>query len=246
MVLSPGLVSFLPAPVPGAGAWAVGDLGSLESTLAKGLGKAPPVLLDAVPTPTTVPSSEQDSYPGGAPPQEGAVDPATQASTYAAAIQGASCLPDVSGLLLDRLVDDHTAPKPPTGLYYASGDAKPSARAVEQAIGTVGRGAVVCPGLAARVTPTTLTFPGQLSRSAAASVVLGCSRDCLYLVALDRANGRPLIARRGSLNGGDVPRTIILPKRKLPAGSYRLDVRLVSRVDPGAVDRERSGLLSAG
>ncbi|HEY4236805.1 MAG TPA: D-glucuronyl C5-epimerase family protein, partial [Gaiellaceae bacterium] len=35
----PGLVSFLPAPVPGAGVWAVGDLGSLESTLAKELGK---------------------------------------------------------------------------------------------------------------------------------------------------------------------------------------------------------------
>jgi hypothetical protein len=242
----PGLVSFLPAPVPGAGAWAVGDLDSLESTLAKGLGKAPSVLLDAVPTPTTVPSSEQGSYPGGAPAVEGAVDPATQASTYAAAIEAAACLPDVSGLLLDRLVDDHTAPEPPTGLYYASGDAKPSARAVERAIGAVGRGAVVCPGLAARVTPTTLMFPGQLSRSAAASVVLGCSRDCLYLVALDRADGRPLVARRGSLNGGDVPRTIILPKRQIPAGSYRLDVRLVSRVDPGAVERERSGLLRAG
>ncbi len=242
----PGLVSFLPAPVPSAGAWAVGDLDSLESTLAKGLGKAPSVLLDAVPTPTTVPSSERGSYLGGAPAQEGAVDPATQASTYAAAIEAASCLPDVSGLLLDRLVDDHTAPAPPTGLYYASGDAKPSARAVEQAIGTVRRGAVVCPGLVARVTPTTLTFPGQLSRSAAASVVLGCSRDCLYLVTLDRANGRPLAARRGSLNGGDVPRMIILPKRKLPAGSYRLDVRLVSRVDPVAVARERSGPLRAG
>jgi len=241
----PGLVSFLPAPVPGAGAWAVGDLGSLESTLAKGLGKAPSVLLDAVPTPTTVPSSEQGSYPGGVAP-EGAVDPATQASTYAAAIEAASCLPGVSGLLLDRLADDRTTPEPPTGLYYASGDAKPSARAVEQAIGTVGRGAAVCPGLAARVAPTTLTFPGQLSSSAATSVVLGCSRDCLYLVALDRANGRPLIARRGSLNGGDVPRTIILPTRELPSAGYRLDVRLVSRVDPGAVDRERSGLLSAG
>jgi D-glucuronyl C5-epimerase C-terminus len=240
------LVSFLPAPIPGAGAWAVGDLGNLESTLAKGLGNAPPVLLDVVPTPTTVPSSEQGSYPGGAPPQGSTVDPSTQASTYARAIEAASCLPDVSGVLLDRLVDDHLAPQPPSGLYYASGDAKPSARAVEQAIGTVARGAAVCPGLAASVTPTTLTFPGQLSRTAAASVVLGCSRDCLYLVTLDRANGRPLVARRGSLNGADVPRTIVLPKRKLPAGSYRLDVRLVSRVDPGALDRERSGLLSAG
>jgi hypothetical protein len=242
----PDLVSFLPAPVPGAGAWAVGDLDSLESALAKGLEAAPPVLLEAVPTPTIVPSSEQGAYAGGGPPQEGAVAPATQASAYGAAIEAASCLPYVSGLLLDRLVDDGAAPEPATGLYYASGDPKPSAGAVKQAIHAVARGAVVCPGLAARVSPTTLTFPAQLSRSSAASVVLGCSRDCLYLVTLDRANGRPVVARRGALEGGDAAKTITLPKRRLPGGRYRLDVRLVSRIDPGAVARERSGLLTAG
>jgi hypothetical protein len=224
----PDLVSFLPAPVPATGEWAVGDLGSLESALAQELGTAPPVLLDAVPASST------------------AVAPATQASTYAAAIEGASCLTNVSGLLLDRLVDDGAASDPATGLYDASGGAKPSARAVGQAIRTVARGAVVCPGLAARVTPTTLTFPARLSRSSAASVVFGCSRDCLYLVTLDRADGRPVVAGRGSLVGGAAARTITLPKRKLPSGRYRLDVRLASRVDPGAVKRIRSGLVDLG
>ena len=70
---SPELVAFLPAPVPAAGAWAVGDLGSLESALAQGLGKAPPVLLDAVPSSTTE------------------VAPAAQAAGYASAIEAASC-----------------------------------------------------------------------------------------------------------------------------------------------------------
>jgi hypothetical protein len=222
----PDLVSFVPAPVPGAGTWAVGDLGSLESALEQGLGTKPPILLNSPPT--------------------AAVAPATQASVYSAAIETASCLPDVSGLLLDRLVDDGAAPQTATGLYYANGEAKPSAHAVEQAIRTVVRGAVVCPGLAAQVTPTTLTFPTQLSGSSAASVVLGCSRDCLYLVTLDRADGRPVVARRGVLGGGAVPETITLPKRKLPAGRYRLDLRLVSRVDPGAVKRARSPWLSVG
>ncbi len=239
----PDLVSFLPAPVPGAGTWAVGDLGSLASALAEGLGTAPPVLLDAAPTPTTVPSSELGAYGGGAPPQEGAVPPATQASTYAAAIEAASCMPDVSGLLLDRLTDDGATPEPATGLYYASGDPKPSAAAVKGAIRSVARGAVVCPGLAARVTPTALTFPAQLS-SSAASVVLGCSRDCLYLVTLDRANGKPVVARRGALNGDDAARTITLPERALRRGGYRVDVRLISRVDPGVVTRRRSPLLT--
>jgi hypothetical protein len=241
----PDLVSFLPAPVPAAGAWAVGDLGKLESALAKELGTAPPVLLDVDATASTVPPSELGAYTGGPPPTEGAVPPATQASNYAAATESASCSPSVSGVLLDRLVDDGEAPEPATGLYYASGNAKPAAAAVKTAIRIVARGGVVCPGLAARVTPT-LTFPAQLSRTAAASVLLGCSRDCLYLVTLDRANGRPVVAQRGALNGGDPAKTITLPKRTLRPGTYRLDVRLVSRVDPGSVTRRRGALLAVG
>ncbi len=239
-------VSFLPAAVPAPEVWAAGDLGRLQSALAKKLGTAPPVLLDAAAVPTTVPSSEAGAYAGGPPPTDGAASAATQATAYAAAIGAASCAPGVSGLLLDRLVDDAAAPQPATGLYYASGHAKASAAAVKQAIRDVARGAVVCPGLATRVTPTTLTFPDSLSASAAATVVLGCSRDCLYLVTLDRANGRPVVATRGALHGGDAAQTITLPKRMLRSGSYRLDVRLVSRVDPGTVTRRRSPSLAAG
>jgi hypothetical protein len=238
------LVSFHPAPFPGAGTWAVGDLSQLEATLAKGLGTAPPVLLDAVATPSIVPSSELGAYTGGAPPTVGAVSPAEQASAYAAGIGAASCSPSVSGLLLDRLIDDDAEPEPATGLYYASRHAKPAAAAVKAAIRTVARGAVVCPGLSASITPTTLEFPDTLSTSSAASVVLGCNRDCLYVATLDRTDGKPVVAARGTLNGGDPARTITLPKQKLRPGGYRLDVRLVSRVDPGAVTTRRSALLT--
>ena len=48
------------------------------------------------------------------------------------------------------------------------------------------------------------------------------------------------------LNGGDPARTITLPKRTLRPGGYRLDVRLVSRVNPGAVTGQRSALLTVG
>ena len=240
------LVSFLPAPAPGTGVWAVGDLSQLEAALAKWLGTAPPVLLDVAATPATVPSSELGAYTGGPPPAAGAVSPAEQASGYASAIEAASCSPDVSGVLLERLVDDGSAPTPATGLYYASGHAKPSAAAVKSAVRSVARGAAVCPGLVTRVTPTALTFPAQLSRSSAASLVLGCDRDCLYLVTLDGTNGRPVVARRGTLNGGDPAKTITLPKRTLRPGGYRVDVRLVSRVDPGAVTGRKSPLLTVG
>ena len=211
------VVSFLPAPVPGNGVWAVGDVAKLESALAKGLGTAPPVMLDA------------------------GLDP----TGYAAAIGSASCLANVNGVLLDRLVDGAT-PDQATGVYDATGAPKPSAAAVKQAIRAVARGAIVCPGLATRVTPSTLTFPEQLSGSSATSVVLGCDRDCLYLIALERSDGQPLVARRGSLNGGDPAQTITLPKRTLRSGGYRLDLRLVSRVGPGALTRQRSPLLTVG
>ncbi|HEY1565270.1 MAG TPA: D-glucuronyl C5-epimerase family protein, partial [Gaiellaceae bacterium] len=238
------LVSFLPAAVPAAGAWTVANVKNLESALAKGLGTAPPVLLEAAATPATVPSSELSAYTGGPPPTDGTVSPAEQASAYAAAIGEASCSPRVSGVLLDRLVDEGAAPAPATGLYYAGGDAKPAAAAVKAADRSVARGAVVCPGLAAAATPTTLTFPTELSESAPTSVALGCDRDCLYLLTLDRANGQPVLASRGTLNGGDPAQTITLPARQLPAGGYRVDVRLVSRVDPGAVTRKLSVLLT--
>jgi len=240
------LVSFRPAPASGGSAWAVGDVGKLESALAKSLGTAPPVLVDAFATATTVPSSERAGYTGGLPPTAGAVAPATQASTYAGALRAASCLPGVSGLLLDRLVDDGATPQPATGLYYAGGHAKPSAAAVKQAIRTVARGAVICPGLSARVTPTTLTFPESLSTSSPASVAVGCNRDCLYLVTLDGANGQPVVASRGALIGGAPAKTITLSKRTLRPGGYRVDVRLVSRVDPGPVMQRRSALLTVG
>jgi hypothetical protein len=240
------LVSFRPAAVPGPGALATGDLDLLESALADGLGTAPPVLLDVLGTPTTVPLSESSAYTGGAPPTAGAVSPDLQAATYADAIERASCSRGVAGVLLDRLVDAGSAPEPATGLYYASGHPKPAAAAVKGAIQAVARGAVVCPGLVTPVTPTTLTFPDQLSSTSPAAVVLGCDRDCLYLVTLDRANGKPVVARRGSLVGGAPATTITLPSRSLRRGGYRVDVRLVSRVGPSVVLRRQSALLTPG
>jgi hypothetical protein len=211
------LVSFEPAAEAGPGVWAVGDLAKLESAFAKALGAAVPVLLRS------------------------GSDPAGDASM----IQSGSCRPNVSGVLLDRLVDGPTTATA-TGLYDAAGDPKPAAAAVKQAIRAVARGAVVCPGRATRANPTSLTYPEQLTSSAAATVTLGCDRDCLYLVALDRGDGRPVVARRGSLNGGDPARTITLPKRSLRAGGYRFDVRLVSRVGPSTVTRLQSPLLTVG
>jgi hypothetical protein len=238
------VVAFLPAASAGTGKWAAGDVGRLEAVLAKSLGSQSPVLLEPPATPTTVPAPERGAYSGGPPPTAGAVPPATQAALYGNAVGTASCSPSVAGVVLDRLVDDGATPQPPTGLVYAGGDPKPSAVAVKSAIAAAARGAVVCPGTSAKVKPTALTFPQDLTSPA--SVTLGCNRDCLYLVTLDRADGRPVAASRGSLPGGASAQTIALPQRKLAAGRYRVDVRLVSGVNPGPLTRLRSPFLSVG
>lgn len=144
---------------------------------------------------------------------------------YASAISTAACASGVAGVLLDDLSET-------------------SATGVESAAALAQRGAVVCPGLQAQVSAPTLTFPTTLASPV--SVSLACDRDCLYLATLDRG-GRPVVALRGSLLGGAAAATVTLPKAKLTAGaSYTVTVRLVARVNPGAVTTLASPPLIAG
>ena len=140
-------------------------------------------------------------------------------------ISGAACSTTLQGIVLEQL----------------TADARLTA-----AVAAAQRGTVVCPGLAAGVDATTLTFPETLAPPAAAQVVLGCSRDCLYLVTLVRADGTPVVAKRGALRGGAAAATVTLPRTTLKAGTYTIDVRLVAQVNPGAVARLTSPELPVG
>ena len=167
----------------------------------------------------------------------------SRAALYAQLIGSTACSTTISAIVLDRLVDDNAFAEPATGIVYASGEPKPSAPLVSAAAGPTQRGTVVCPGLASRSGASTLEFPTELDASASASVVLGCVRDCLYVIALTDGSGRPVSARRGTLTGGSRPITLELPKVKLSGSSYRFDVRIVDRVNPGEVSRTTSELL---
>ena len=147
------------------------------------------------------------------------------AAPYPAAISTAACTAGVAGVLLDDL-------------------SELSATGVQSAATSAQRGAIVCPGLKAQVSASTLTFPTTLTSPV--SLSLACDRDCLYLATLDRG-GRPVVARRGSLAGGAAAATVTLPAAKLTAGaSYTVTVRLVARVNPGAVTTLASPPLVAG
>jgi hypothetical protein len=79
-----------------------------------------------------------------------------------------------------------------------------------------------------------VVFPGAITGTPP-SIQLGCVRDCLYLVTLNRPDGKPVLARRGALAGGAAPASITLPAVPVPAGSYRFTVRLVTQSNPGPV-----------
>jgi hypothetical protein len=218
----PDVVAFRPAPLAATAQWTATDLGPLTTTLTSAFGQAPPVIVDGLATTTS----------GG------------QSTQYVAAINAAACAPNVQSVILDRLVD--TSAQPLTGLYNADGTAKQSASIVAAAAGRAQRGIVVCPGLATAAGASVMTFPDTLAASAAASVTFGCLRDCLYLVSLDNAAGKPVVARRGSMKGGAAPLIVGLPKTKAPlTGTYRLDVRIVNQFNPGPVDQLLSDPLTA-
>jgi hypothetical protein len=103
------------------------------------------------------------------------------------------------------------------------------------------RGAVVCPGLAAHAAATTLEYPETLE--APVTVRLGCDRDCIYLVQLDRADGKPVAGRRGALAGGALA-PVTLPRTKLKPGTYTIVVRLLAAVNPSDVTTLQSAPLA--
>ena len=141
------------------------------------------------------------------------VDGVAATSSASDFISRAACLPSLQAVVLDQLILD-----------------KP----LQAAAAAAQRGTVVCPGLAAGVEATTLTV-SDLDQPVRARVDLGCSRDCLYLVTLTRADGTPVVAVRGALRGGAPAVPIILARTKLAAPTYVVDVRLVAQVNPGEV-----------
>src|SRR5262249_49660686 len=100
-----------------------------------------------------------------------------------------------------------------------------------------------CPGLAATPTPTA-EYPATVTSGAPASFQLSCAHDCLYVAALVGADGRAVVATRGSLTGGAAPTTVSLPKTQLGQASYTLHLGVVSTVTRGGVLQLASPPLS--
>jgi hypothetical protein len=203
------VVVFRPAPAPAKGAWTATNIAQLTTALTKALGAAPPIL--------------EDGLPSGSPAEA------------AQAVTAAACSPALAGVILDHIADGPPSASPEVGVFAADGTAKAGLATLTAAVATAQQGNQLCPGVALPAVASTLTYPTALAATAATSLQLGCVRDCLYLATVDRADGKPVVATRGALSGGAAPTTVVLPKTTLPPGTYRVDVRLVSQVNPGPV-----------
>jgi hypothetical protein len=143
----------------------------------------------------------------------GTLPPLLLDAPAAATVTGATCSSTVAGVALDPAATDV---------------------ATRNAVTAFARGTVVCPGVAATPAPT-VTYPTNVTSGIPATVQLACARDCLYVATLVGADGRAVVATRGSLTGGAVAKTISLPKTQLGQASYTIDLRVVSTVNPGRV-----------
>jgi D-glucuronyl C5-epimerase-like protein len=152
----------------------------------------------------------------------GALPPLLLDQPQAATVTASACTTSIAGIAVDP-----TAPDP----------------APTEAAKAVARGIVVCPGVASSASFSTLEFPTAVTSGAAVTLQMGCVRDCLYVVTLIGADGRAIVARRDALTGGAPPATISLPRTQLGQPTYTIDVRIVSRVNPGSVVEEASASL---
>lgn len=156
----------------------------------------------------------------------GVLPPLLLDAPTASGVLGAACSPNVAGVALDPTTID---------------------AATASALSAITRGTVVCPGVQTSPTLTTAEFPTTVTSGTPAAVRLACVRDCLYVATLVGADGRPVVASRGSLKGGAAPTAVMLPKTQLGQASYTLDVRVVSTVNPGtAVELASPPLARSG
>ncbi len=204
------------AVLPNVGVGMVIDGAATPKTTVAALAKAAPaadVLAFRAAGATT---NGQWTQPSTAPLTQafgGTLPPLLLDTPTASAVTASACLPGIAGVALDPSTTDP---------------------AITAAVAATAHGTVICPGVATTPAISTSEFPSSVTSGTPVALRLGCVRDCLYVAVLVAKDGRAVVAKRGALNGGAAPSLVVLPKTQLGQASYTLDVRVVSRVNPGA------------
>jgi hypothetical protein len=221
------------------------DYGKLVSFLGQAFdgtaqrGSTLPLVYDEYGVQTIPPPAKQSLYTNlDAPSAADAVSEDEQAAYYRQALQIAFCQPNVEAVLFFHTVDETDARRWQSGLYYPDLTPKTSLAQVRTAVLEARRGIIArCPGIQVPVRPLApVSFPGPRTVSRQNrdwQVVAGCVQDCGYLVRLERfPGGSTTLAGSGILVGGTT-NTIRLPARRVAPGTYRLTIRLTTRLNPG-------------
>ena len=214
-------------------------------------GSTVPIFYDEYGVQTVAPPEKAALYTNpDAPLADDAVSDDVQASYYRRALQLASCQPTVVGLLFFHVVDEADLGRWQSGLYHPDATPKTSLPAVRTAVLETRRGIIArCPGIRVPVQLLGLRFPRRTAFPAENTtwrIRAGCAQDCKYVARLEKLPaGSATLMTRGFLVGGAM-RTIELPERQVASGSYRLTLRLVSRVNAGDPVERSSRDLSVG
>jgi hypothetical protein len=218
----------------------IADYGKLVSLLGEAFdgtaqpGSKLPILYGEYGVETQIPSDKSSLYTGSEIAATKPVDFATQSSYYQQALALAFCQPTVAGILVFHAIDEAAMPAWQSGVYYADGTPKPSLPAVRRALDkTVGGSITKCPGIQLAVHATYLRFGTKsAAKRGAFRVSLRCDLDCAYVVRLEKLPSH--VTRklaRGRATVGQLVR-VVLPSKRLPAGTYRYTISLVQPVNP--------------
>jgi hypothetical protein len=186
-------------------------------------GTSLPIIYDEFGIETTIPAAKASLYTGTEPATTKPVAEAVQADMYRQAMQMTFCQPTALGILLFHIQDEAALSGWQSGLYYVDGTPKTSLYPVRGDAFDVHRGIVAgCPGM--QLTPKLVLSAGKPDKTGI-KVVLTCSLDCNYTVALDN---RPLTGKAV----GKTPKTIVF-KGALRAGVHRVTAQGVVPINAG-------------
>jgi hypothetical protein len=221
----------------------INDYGKLAALLGEAFdgtaqrGSTLPVLYDEFGVESTIPARKAKLYTGTEPSTTKPSPEARQATLYTQAVELAFCQPNVEGIFLFHTLDEPALDRWQSGVYYADGTPKTSLAPIRTAFAEVRRGVIArCPGLRLPVRATRISFPAASALIGGTTQVVRfvCDLDCRYLVRLERLPSRtPVLAVAGAARGAAAARARVRATALRP-GRYRLTLRVVASVNPGA------------
>jgi hypothetical protein len=201
-------------------------------------GATLPIIYDEFGYQSVIPSWKKSQYFHlGTKAARDAITESRQALYYRQAIALAECQPNVAGLLIFHVVDEHDANAWQSGVYYADGTPKTSMDGVRlAALGAQAGTFAPCATTKQANSLTGVVFHAPPTSPGPLQIDLSCDTACTYRASvIDLQDGSVVAKQEGDANG---EQTVSIPADGLAPGTYQYTLRAFAYGKPGtAVDR---------